>query len=75
MPCMSCQSANRREFTAEINVHFPGSKNLTKPTVWLFPKLLVCLDCGSVEFTVTDAELRRLRSPDFPKDVTREKDV
>jgi hypothetical protein len=71
MSCKSCQSANRREFPAEINVHFPGSRNLTKPAVWLFPKLLVCLDCGFVEFAITDAELRRLRSPDFPADVPR----
>jgi hypothetical protein len=30
------QSANRRKFPAEMNIHFPGMKNLTKPTVWLF---------------------------------------
>jgi len=30
----------------------------------VFPKLVVCLDCGFTEFVVTDAELRVLRKTD-----------
>jgi hypothetical protein len=58
--CPLSQSANRREFTAEINVHFPGTEGLTKPSVWVFPRLTVCLDCGVAQFSIADAELHRL---------------
>src|SRR5271170_974590 len=47
MNCALCRSSNLREFGTEILIHFCGLKNLDKPPVWAFPKLLVCLDCGS----------------------------
>ena len=37
-----------------------GLENLDKPAVFLFPKLLVCLDCGFTEFTITKTDLRLL---------------
>lgn len=58
--CPFCESANRREFPAEINIHFPGMEGLTKPTVWVFPRLSVCMDCGGALFTVAEAELEQL---------------
>jgi hypothetical protein len=58
--CKSCQSQHQRNFGAEIAIHFPGLKGLEKPLVWLFPKPLVCLDCGFTEFTVPEEELRVL---------------
>jgi len=61
--CRFCRSANR-EFTAEVNIHFPGMKGLDKPTVWVFPQLFVCLDCGVAQFDVPDAELERLAERD-----------
>jgi hypothetical protein len=64
MPCSSCLSRNEAEFPAEINIHFPGFKNLTKPTVWLFPTVLVCLDCGASRFTTPKNELVRLAGTD-----------
>jgi hypothetical protein len=60
MPCPSCLSRNQVEFPSEINIHFPGSKNWTKPTVWVFPTILVCLDCGASLFTIPKDELARL---------------
>jgi hypothetical protein len=60
MSCKSCQSQNQRNFGAEIALHFPGLKDLDKPIVWMFPKALVCLDCGFAEFTVPEEELRML---------------
>jgi len=41
-------------------VHFPELKNIDKPVVWVFPELVVCLDCGSEEFAVPEAKLRVL---------------
>jgi len=56
MPCRSCWS-NLTAFTAEINIHFSGLRNLEKPGVLLFPKLLVCMNCGFAEFSIQEAEL------------------
>jgi hypothetical protein len=62
--CRSCQSANRSTFNGEIAIHFPGLEGLDRPIVWVFPKLLVCLNCGFTEFAVPEAELRRLVESD-----------
>jgi len=41
-------------------IHFPELKNIDKPVVWVFPELVVCLNCGTAEFAVPEAELRQL---------------
>jgi hypothetical protein len=41
-------------------IPFPGLKNIDKPIVWVFPNIVVCLDCGTAEFALKDAELRQL---------------
>jgi hypothetical protein len=64
MPCKSCGSINQSKFTAEMGIHFLGLKNLDKPTVFVFPELIVCLDCGTAEFAVPEAELRQLAKGD-----------
>ncbi len=46
------------ESTAKGRHHRP--RELTKPTVCGFPKLLVCLDCGASRFTTLENELARL---------------
>jgi len=60
MVCQSCFSSYRSEFSAEINIHFPGSEGLSKPSVLVFPALRVCLKCGSAEFAISGAPLRAL---------------
>jgi hypothetical protein len=60
MQCKVCGSHNQTEFNAEINVHFPGLKNVDKPAVLVFPKLLLCPDCGFTEFTLNETELHLL---------------
>jgi hypothetical protein len=64
MPCKSCASVNQSKFTGEIGIHFLGLKNIDKPVVWVFPELIVCLDCGTAEFLVPEAELRHLAKGD-----------
>jgi hypothetical protein len=60
MPCPACSSANQAEFSAEINIHLRGRENIDDPGILLFPKLLVCLDCGSSRFFTPAAELPHL---------------
>ena len=55
--CPSCGSVKHSRFPAEMAIHFSGLKNVNMPTVWLFPEVLVCLDCGVSEFTVPKTEL------------------
>jgi hypothetical protein len=64
MSCKVCQSSSQRTFRAEINIHFPGFAGLTKPTVWAFPSLVICSDCGFAEFVLGDAERGKLRDSD-----------
>jgi hypothetical protein len=62
MACLICMSHHEEQFPSEINIHFPNSHNpnLNKPTVWVFPKLLVCLDCGSARLCIPETELAML---------------
>jgi len=55
--CRSCQSVNQSTFNGEIAIHFPGIEGLNKPIVWVFPKVLVCLNCGFTEFAIPEKEL------------------
>ena len=41
-------------------IHFRGLKNIDKPAVWVFPEIVVCLECGTAQFTITETELREL---------------
>ena len=60
MSCKSCQSQNQYTFHGELNIHFPGRDGLTRPTVMVFPQIIVCLNCGFTEFRVEEADLRKL---------------
>jgi hypothetical protein len=64
MPCKSCGSVNPKKFSAEMGIHFPELKDIDKPVVWVFPEIVVCLDCGTAEFAVPEAELRELAKGD-----------
>ena len=64
MPCKSCGSVNQRKFRGEIGIHFPGLKNIDKPVVWVFPELVICLDCSNAEFAVPEAALSQLAKGD-----------
>ena len=62
--CKLCGSVDQKKFSAEMGIHFPELKNIDKPTVWVFPEVTVCLDCGTAEFDVPGAELRQLARGD-----------
>jgi hypothetical protein len=58
--CRRCTSEKQQEFSVEMNVHFPGQNGLSRPSVMIFPQVVVCLDCGFAEFTVSETELPKL---------------
>jgi hypothetical protein len=58
--CQSCGSEKMSKFDAEVGIHFPGLKNIDKPTIFVFPKILICLNCGMAQFAVPEAQLRLL---------------
>lgn len=59
MSCKRCSSSSTtKDLSAELAIHFPGLLGLDKPIVWVFPQLVVCLDCGFAEFAIPEAELR-----------------
>jgi hypothetical protein len=50
------------EFLGEICMHFSGGlESLDQPLVWVFPKVVVCLDCGWAQFAVPEAELKLIQ--------------
>jgi hypothetical protein len=57
MSCRSCGSESQAEFASEISVHVLGLENVNEPTLMVFPKLLVCMNCGFTELTLAENEL------------------
>ena len=58
--CRACRSENVQKLRGEIAMRVPGLKNIDKPIVWVFPDILVCMDCGIAEFAVPEDDLRTL---------------
>lgn len=61
--CRSCSSEERQSFGGEVALHFHGLDGLNKPIVWMFPEILVCLNCGFAEFMVPDEQKKTLGNP------------
>jgi hypothetical protein len=40
-------------------------KGIDIHTVWVFPEICVCMDCGFAEFKVPDAEVKTLDGRDW----------
>lgn len=66
MECKGCASHNIKSFNGELAIPFPGRSGLTKPLVWVFPRLEVCLVCGSTTFTIPEEELILLQQGTDP---------
>lgn len=60
--CPSCGSANLSNLAGELALHFRGYQNLDKPRLFVYPEVVVCLDCGASKFGIPQLELDRLRS-------------
>ena len=62
MTCKQCASDEQKNFNGELAIHFPGWEGLNKPLVWAFPEMLVCMDCGFVEFELPAPQLAELNT-------------
>lgn len=67
MSCKACASSQKECFSGELAIHFPGRDGLTKPLVWVFPRLEVCLVCGATNFTVPEQQLKLLQEGVDPR--------
>ena len=61
MSCSLCSSLNEAEFAAEVLIHQSGLKPLSDTGVLVFPKVLVCMDCGASRFSTPVKGLWLLR--------------
>lgn len=63
--CKVCGSRSLAKFPTEVAIHL---NNLDRPLVFVFPEILVCLNCGRPEFAegfvVPEDELRSLAKRD-----------
>lgn len=41
-------------------IHFSGLRNIDYPGIPAFPRISVCLNCGSSRFNIPETELNRL---------------
>jgi len=60
MACWHCAAEDNCDFSAEVCLHFPGLAGLSKDPVFVFPRVVVCLQCGFAEFQVPESRLRLL---------------
>ena len=66
LSCANCGSTKVQTFDAEANIHFPGIRNVVHASVFAFPKLIICLDCGQITSRLSENELRMLRQGPTP---------
>jgi hypothetical protein len=60
MSCTRCLSLHQTELDTEINLHLCGLPNLSEPGIFVFPRVLVCLDCGMSQFVIEERELAEI---------------
>lgn len=59
--CDSCAAFQLVELNAEVCIHFRGLAGLNIDPILAYPKLRVCLYCGSIQSNLSAEELGRVR--------------
>jgi hypothetical protein len=52
MSCQSCGSIRNQLSNGEVAIHFTGRDGLTKPIVWVFPKLIAAFGRSRVKYSL-----------------------
>lgn len=61
LTCGSCRSANTIELAAETCLHFPGLSGLNVEPIIVFPKTVICLECGAMQSNLAQSEIEQVR--------------
>ena len=75
MSCTRCLSLHETELNAEMNFHLRGLVNVDDPGIFVFPKVLVCLDCGLSEFVIEKGELAHIGEKSITRGVLGAKSI
>ena len=59
--CGSCSSVNVTELATETCLHFTGLSGLNVEPIFLFPRAVVCLDCGSMQSNLAEKEIEQVK--------------
>ena len=59
--CKSCTSSNLIELITETCLLFPGLTGLKTEPMFVFPKIIVCTDCGFVQSRLSDRQLEKVK--------------
>ncbi|HYK59116.1 MAG TPA: hypothetical protein VEV85_06755, partial [Bryobacteraceae bacterium] len=59
----SCSSPNLVELLAEIALHLPGLARLNMGHIFVFPEVVVCLDCGHLQAKLSADDLHLIQHP------------
>jgi hypothetical protein len=64
MACKRCSSDKQSKFNSEVNIEFPGREGWDKPTLWVFPEIMVWWGCAFAGFSILEDQFRRLAGED-----------
>jgi len=59
--CRACRSANVVELLAETCLRFPGLSGLNTEPIFVYPRIVLCTDCGLIWSTLSGRELEHVR--------------
>jgi len=59
--CKSCNCSKPIELNAEISLTFPGLNGLKTMPIFVYRRISMCSDCGSILFELFADELRRVK--------------
>lgn len=60
MACTGCLSSNQVEMHTEINIHYSSLAYPGNPGIFVFPTVMICLDCGVSQFTLKEEDLAQI---------------
>jgi hypothetical protein len=59
--CNACASFELLELSSEACLHFPGLQGLKVEPILVYPKIVVCTECGFVQLRLSDRELEKVK--------------
>jgi hypothetical protein len=60
--CRKCGGASQKVFNSELTLSNTDIKSVALAPVYVCNQLLVCLECGFAELTISETDLNNLRT-------------